>query len=101
VVTECGVAFLQGAGITLVDDGVRRGARPLCRPCLDWSERRFHIAGKLGAAMCRRFLEQRWVRRLDDTRALEVSSAGAAGLRKMLGVERLGACRESISARSE
>ena len=96
VVTERGVAFLQHAGITLVDDGVGCGVRPLCRPCLDWSERRFHIAGKLGAVMCRRFLEQRWVRRLDDTRALEVSSAGAAGLRKMLGVERLGACRESI-----
>jgi DNA-binding transcriptional ArsR family regulator len=96
VVTERGVAFLHGAGIMLVDDGVRRGARPLCRPCLDWSERRFHIAGKLGAAMCRRFVEQRWVRRLDDTRALEVSAAGAAGLRKMLGVERFGACRESI-----
>jgi DNA-binding transcriptional ArsR family regulator len=96
VVTKRGVAFLQHAGITLVDDGVGSGARPLCRPCLDWSERRFHIAGKLGAVMCRRFLEQRWVRRLDDTRALEVSSAGAAGLRTMLGVERLGACRESI-----
>jgi hypothetical protein len=36
------------------------------------------------------------VRRLDDTRALEVSAAGAVGLRKLLGVERLGACRESI-----
>jgi DNA-binding transcriptional ArsR family regulator len=96
VVTERGVAFLQRAGIPLVDDGVRCGPRPLCRPCLDWSERRFHIAGKLGAAMCRRFLEQRWVRRLDDTRALEVSAAGAAGLRKMLGVERLSTCRESV-----
>jgi DNA-binding transcriptional ArsR family regulator len=96
VVTEGGVAFLQRAGIPLVDDGVRCGVRPLCRPCLDWSERRFHIAGKLGTVMCRWFLEHRWVRRLDDTRALEVSAAGAAGLRKMLGVKQLGACLESI-----
>jgi DNA-binding transcriptional ArsR family regulator len=91
VVTERGIALLHRAGIALVDDGVRHEARPLCRPCLDWSERRFHIAGKLGAAMCRRFLEQRWVRRLDDTRALEVSAVGAAGLREIFGVEPLGA----------
>ena len=93
VVTERGIALLHRAGIALIDDGVRRGARPLCRPCLDWSERRFHIAGKLGAAMCRRFLEQRWVRRLDDTRALELSAVGAAGLREIFGVEPLGAYR--------
>jgi DNA-binding transcriptional ArsR family regulator len=93
VVTERGVAFLLRAGITLGNDGVRCGARPLCRPCLDWSERRFHIAGKLGAALCRRFLEERWVRRLDDTRALEVSAVGAAGLREIFGVEPLDACR--------
>ena len=89
VVTERGIVLLHRAGIALVDDAVRPMARPLCRPCLDWSERRFHIAGKLGAAMCRRFLEQRWVRRLDDTCALEVSAVGAAGLREIFGVEPL------------
>jgi hypothetical protein len=43
--------------------------------------------------MCRRFLEQGWVRRLNDTRALEVSAVGAAGLRERFGVEPLGAYR--------
>jgi hypothetical protein len=85
VVTERGVAFLQRAGIIVGDDGTRQVARPLCRPCLDLSERRFHIAGKLGAAIYRRFLEQRWVRRLDDTRAVEVSALGAEALRRLFG----------------
>jgi hypothetical protein len=85
VVTERGVAFLQRTVITLGDDHTRQVARPLCRPCLDWNERRFHMAAKLGAAIYRRFLEQRRVRRLDDTRSVEVSALGAGALRRLFG----------------
>jgi DNA-binding transcriptional ArsR family regulator len=92
VVTQDGVAFLRRVGIDLAGDGVRtagRSARPSCRPCLDWSERRFHIAGKLGAALCRHWLEKRWVRRLEDTRALEITTPGRQVLREVFGIERL------------
>jgi hypothetical protein len=82
---ERGVGVLQRTGITLCDDHTRQVARPLCRPCLDWNERRFHMAGKLVAAIYRRFLEQRWVRRLDDTRAVEGSALGADALRRLFG----------------
>ncbi len=62
------------------------GRRPLCRSCLDWSERRPHLAGALGAALCRRFLDGGLARRRDGGRALDVTPAGAAFLRARRGV---------------
>ena len=47
--------------------------RPLCRLCLDWSERRPHLARRLGAAICRHGLETGWLRRIDGTRAITVT----------------------------
>lgn len=89
LVTDRGVGFLRRAGIDVLGNGepeTARSPRRLCRPCLDWSERRVHIAGRLGAAICRHALEQRWVVRLDDTRALEVTAAGRAALRKAFAI---------------
>ena len=88
LVTRQGIALLRRAGIAF-PDGARppaRSSRPLCRPCLDWSERRVHLAGRLGAVICRHSLDKRWVRRLGDTRALEVTSDGWRGLRSAFGV---------------
>jgi DNA-binding transcriptional ArsR family regulator len=70
-VTETGRAALQAAGIQL--DGPRRNKRVYCRPCLDWSERRPHIAGALGAALLERALAIGLVRRRKGSRALDVS----------------------------
>lgn len=67
-----------------------RASRPLCRPCMDWSERRSHIAGKLGAAICTHFLEQGLVRRIQDSRALEITGKGRTALRKLFDVTTLG-----------
>lgn len=83
LVTEQGVALLGSAGIVLPEG---RSSRPLCKPCLDWSERRPHVGGRLGAAICTHCLDKGWIRRRNGTRALEVTPTGRAALRDTLGI---------------
>jgi hypothetical protein len=64
-----------------------RGKRIFCRPCLDWSERRYHVAGLVGAEILRRCLELGWVRRERDTRAVRLTTAGRAGLIDVFAVD--------------
>lgn len=66
------------------------GKRPHCRPCLDWSERRMHVAGRLGAMICSHCRDQGWLLRRSDTRALEITPGGAVALRNWLGHARWG-----------
>ncbi len=65
-----------------------RSARPPCRPCLDWGERKMHLAGRFGALLCSHCLEQGWLRRKADSRALDLTPAGAVAFRHWLGEER-------------
>jgi len=53
--------------------------RPLCRTCLDWSERRSHLAGRLGAGLLARAFDLGWVKRMPDSRALHLTPEGNAG----------------------
>lgn len=70
-----------------LDPGVLRpGARPLARGCLDWTERRQHLAGVAGARLCERFLTQEWVVRSGSGRAVRVTAAGRTALRDLLGI---------------
>ena len=64
-----------------------RSRRAYARACLDWSERRPHLAGALGAAIADALLVRRWVTRVPNTRALRVTDAGREGLREALGLE--------------
>ena len=61
--------------------------RPLLRPCLDWSERRYHLAGSLGAALTGAFVEHRWIATREASRIVTVTKAGQAGLQDWLGID--------------
>ena len=86
LVTPQGLELAARFGFAPDGDMSRRTARPLCRPCLDWSERRPHLAGRLGAAICTRFMEAGYVRRIGNTRALSVTPKGRAALREIFGI---------------
>lgn len=77
LVTDEGRSFFCDFGIDL--DEAARPKRPLCRTCLDWSERRPHLAGRLGAALLDRTLALGWIVRTAESRALRISRAGEAG----------------------
>ena len=61
--------------------------RPYCRPCLDWSERRFHVAGQLGTLICVHCLDSGWLMRRQGMRALEITPRGVMALRGWMGQE--------------
>ena len=73
-VTEQGRADLGRIGIDL--EPLASSRRPICKSCLDWSERRSHLAGTLGKALLTRFLEEGWAKRSEDSRAVEFTRAG-------------------------
>ncbi|MFS1301355.1 winged helix-turn-helix domain-containing protein [Streptosporangium longisporum] len=62
------------------------GRRPMARGCLDWTERRPHLAGSAGAVLCATALERGWVTRIGSERALAVSAAGQRALGDLLGL---------------
>ena len=84
-ITDAGEDWFGGLGVDL--DALRSRRRPLVRECIDWTERRPHLAGSLGAALRDRFLEKTWVRRPDRTRRLEVTGMGQQALQELLGIE--------------
>ncbi len=82
-VMEAGHAFLRELGADL---SAGSSGRVFCRPCLDWSERRPHIAGRLGAALCTRCLELGWIARRRDTRAVGITAVGRDGFAQTFGI---------------
>ena len=65
-----------------MDNAAQR--RPLCRPCLDWSERRHHLAGSLGVALLSRITDLRWAKREKGSRIVRFTPQGVKALFKWL-----------------
>ncbi|WP_434588228.1 ArsR/SmtB family transcription factor [Streptomyces sp. A5-4] len=101
VITEAmerrGLLILD-TGFTLTDDGAHwfretgiplegKGRRPLVSSCLDWTERKRHLAGVAGAALCRHALEAEWCERIGTERAVRVTPAGERALGELLDIE--------------
>jgi DNA-binding transcriptional ArsR family regulator len=77
-VTPSGMEFLAKLGVALAPARAKR--RVFCRPCLDWTERRWHIGGAVGAALAQRCFELKWIERVRESRALTITPAGRRGL---------------------
>jgi DNA-binding transcriptional ArsR family regulator len=82
--TDTGARQLQKFGIDV--PGLRAGERPLTRSCLDWSEKRPHLAGALGASLCQQLVDRRWITRLPEPRIVRLTSAGRDGLARTFGL---------------
>jgi len=81
--TETGARFCTDFGIDL--DDLNKSRAPLCRPCLDWSERETHLAGKLGRAMLSRMEELGWLSRKPGRRIIQFSRSGSAKFSEQFG----------------
>jgi hypothetical protein len=81
-ITDPGMAFFRTFGLDLGSSA----ARVYCRPCLDWSERRLHIGGTLGARLAARCFVLNWIRRDRESRAVAVTPAGEIGFRETFGM---------------
>lgn len=84
-ITDAGRRWFADLGIDV--GSVTSKQRPLSRRCLDWTERRHHLAGTLGAQLLARFEAMGWVERNRETRAVTVTRAGAEGLKQRLGID--------------
>ena len=81
VLTDPGSAFAESFGIDL--PVLMRDRRPMCRSCLDWSVRRYHLAGAFGAAVLLRCIELGWARRIPHSRVMSFSTTGERAFRRL------------------
>lgn len=84
-VTEPGVGQLTAFGLNV--PALHRPRRSFAHPCLDWSERRHHVAGALGAALLDRMLDLGWLSRQPGSRVVHIHQPGRKGLLQSFGCD--------------
>jgi DNA-binding transcriptional ArsR family regulator len=84
-VSGAGERWLHTFGVDCLQS--RRTRRVFAAACLDWSERKPHLAGALGAAIAGRLFELKWIKRLDGSRAVTLTESGRSGLKRVIGIE--------------
>src|SRR5262245_5133376 len=84
-ITTPGRRFFTRFGVELPVPASRR--RRSCRLCLDWTERRHHIAGPVGAAITQRYFELGWMERMKRTQAVLITPGGRRGFRETFGID--------------
>jgi DNA-binding transcriptional ArsR family regulator len=95
-VTDTGRSFLADLGADFDRFGTTR--RVFCRPCLDWTERRYHVAGAIGAALCEHCLTRGWLQRTRDSRALTITVEGQAAFADIFRIDTLSLGRDTDRA---
>jgi DNA-binding transcriptional ArsR family regulator len=87
--TRDGLALTSRGREALAEAGIERTptpGRPALRDCVDWTERRLHLAGAVGAAICRHAFGAGWIERIGSGRAVRVTDEGVRGFERYLGV---------------
>ena len=85
--TASGKKFFGNIGVAVIENGGKAGRRRVfCRPCLDWSERRPHIAGAVGAALLQHFVGKIWLRPAPGTRTVAITHEGRRHLTKLFSL---------------
>jgi len=84
ILTRAGERWFRDFGIPI--DSLRSARRPLIRTCLDWSERRYHVAGALGDALANRCFELGWLARVRQSRAVRLTDRGSIALKERFGL---------------
>jgi DNA-binding transcriptional ArsR family regulator len=82
--TQVGISFCESFGMEL--EKVRSQRRVFARQCLDWSERRPHLAGSLGAEFAKIFVTQGWIIQAKKSRSITVTKVGRDGFKKAFGI---------------
>ncbi|MGC2530255.1 MAG: helix-turn-helix transcriptional regulator [Candidatus Acidiferrum sp.] len=83
--TRAGVQVFEGLGVNIA--ATRSVRRRFACGCLDWSERRFHLGGALGAALLKTALKRRWLLEELDSRALTLTAFGRREMTARFGVQ--------------
>lgn len=86
-VTNQGRLWFEKLGIRIRLEDIKSGRTAVARSCLDWTERRHHLAGPLGTALLQRFFDMKWLVRIDKTRKVRVTTKGQEQLHKLLGID--------------
>lgn len=73
--------------LEITRDCFTKHKRPIIRPCLDWSERRTHLAGQLGAQLLEYMLKRNWCRRVKESREIIFTSQGKKAMYDLLNIE--------------
>lgn len=85
IVTKKGNIFFCEFGLELTE--LQKQKRHFSKACLDWSERKYHLAGSLGNALFEKMLELDWLHRTENSRVIVITSLGQSGLKKKFEVE--------------
>lgn len=72
--TQCGIQWIEQFGIDVA--ALKNPRRDLCKPCLDWSARRTHLAGSLGTALLQKFYDLGWASRDESSRVINFTARG-------------------------
>lgn len=81
-VSPAGAKWLADLGIAV--DDLKKQKRAFARKCLDWSERRYHLSGSLGASLLNKMIEMKWLRRIKNSRKVVVTATGQERMYKLL-----------------